>query len=86
MTNRLCVWIDTVLYAVNPENEIMVFLTGKPSKIGDDVLIVTGGVHPEYIERKVRFLRSTEMAKDSTYLVDLEAKEAWHYTLEGELK
>jgi len=84
MANRICVWIDGGLYPVNHNESIIMFHTGKPEKIGDDVIVTFNEKNKGYIpkERKVRLLKSAGHVKDTTYLVDLMAKEAWPYAMQ----
>lgn len=88
MANRFCVIIDKQDYPVNPAADVLRFCTSKPERIGDDAVVVIKGDSKAVLrgeraglERKVRYLRSTGMVKDGTYLVDLESREAWPYEL-----
>ena len=80
MGNRFCVTIGDDFYPVNfddGDNPLGVVLTSV-ERIGDDVLVAFRG---DVLSKKLRFLRSKGMVKDSTYLVDLENKEAWPFSL-----
>jgi hypothetical protein len=80
MANRFCVLIDGLFIPINEEKEFIRFSTNGPRRIGDDAMALFEG-NPLPVEKKVRYLKSSRMFKNATYLVDLDKREAWAYKI-----
>lgn len=81
MGNRFCVSFKGEGWVAVNNGEPFSFTTGTPKRIGDDAIIRLGYTPEKGGEqRKVRFLKSSGMVKDTTYLVDLENRECWEWT------
>ena len=83
VNNRVCVFINGKLTPVNDEEDILKFVTARPKKIGDDVIVLFKTTTLP-IEKKVRYLQSCHYVKDSTFLVDMANNEAWNYIIKEE--